>query len=684
MTYIPGINQPIPGTPFYSQVATGDLTPSEFPMIYTTDGPLPTANGIAFTTTGVTFDPSQVEGGLVTKLVAGSGITLDPADGTGEVTISSTGGGGGAVESVSVAGNNLSVNQTTGAVVITSDVIPQDYGVSSMSIGAGTTSPGSANGGNTFVGAQAGANHGGTGGTNTYIGYQSGENTVGSNNTFLGAQTVTNITSGSNNVLIGTNAGASIGSTTSFTTIVGPHQGYSGTQGEVIVGRNSNFLRLNSSGALAISTNVAVSNFGSVGQLLTSQGDSAPPTWTTLPQASTTVAGIVQLNDSVSSTSTSEALTAAQGKALQDQINSLLVSGELILAGTFDADTGLMASVSSNGASAGFSVNGALPAPAVGNNNYFVITVVAGSYSPTGGGGPFVMSQGDWLLSDGNEWSYFNVGYDPQPASTTDAGVTRYATNAETQTGTEANAAVTPLSLQSNISSVTSSTSTTQIASSAAVNTAYTLATSANADAAAAQATATAAQTDATQALTDAAAAQTTANDAVPKSTFTAAGQIITSSAAGTPDVQAAGEYYQPLRSKGADGLMWTSYGSMNGGIRPNNGTVGLDNIVIRYNNVAESFQYSVVSGTGTFWWTIISTKTLSIDGRGGPSFGSTVSAGTWSAFTNAVDLTIKGESVIVNVIYSDTNGTKAYQVTGIRGSGDTTTDNVINIMRLA
>ena len=126
MTYIPGINQPIPGTPFYSQVATGDLTPSEFPMIYTTDGPLPTANGIAFTTTGVTFDPSQVEGGLVTKLVAGSGITLDPADGTGEVTISSTGGGGGAVESVSVAGNNLSVNQTTGAVVITSDVIPQD------------------------------------------------------------------------------------------------------------------------------------------------------------------------------------------------------------------------------------------------------------------------------------------------------------------------------------------------------------------------------------------------------------------------------------------------------------------------------------------------------------------------------------------------------------------------------
>ena len=99
MTYIPGINQPIPGNAFYSPVGTEALVSSEFPMVYTTDGPLPTANGIAFTTTGLVFDPSTVSGGLVTKIIAGANITVS-GDGTGEVTISSTGGGGGGGGSV--------------------------------------------------------------------------------------------------------------------------------------------------------------------------------------------------------------------------------------------------------------------------------------------------------------------------------------------------------------------------------------------------------------------------------------------------------------------------------------------------------------------------------------------------------------------------------------------------------
>ena len=44
------------------------------------------------------------------------------------------------------------------------------------------------------------------------------------------------------------------------------------------------------------------------------------PTKASLPTASTTVAGIVQLNNTLTSTSTSQALTAAQGKALNDHI----------------------------------------------------------------------------------------------------------------------------------------------------------------------------------------------------------------------------------------------------------------------------------------------------------------------------------------------------------------------------
>jgi hypothetical protein len=93
MTYIPGINQPIPGSPFYPEVTSTNLDASQYPMVYTTDGPLPTSNGIAFTATGITFDPTQVSDGIVTKIVAGDNITVS-GDGTGEVTISSAGGGG--------------------------------------------------------------------------------------------------------------------------------------------------------------------------------------------------------------------------------------------------------------------------------------------------------------------------------------------------------------------------------------------------------------------------------------------------------------------------------------------------------------------------------------------------------------------------------------------------------------
>lgn len=219
-------------------------------------------------------------GGDVNLDVDGNPVLPAPPTGEGWQAYNMDVGAPGNVSSI-IAGDYISVNSSTGNVTVTADVIPQEFGVSSMSIGPATTSPGSTNGGNTFVGSAAGANHGGTGGTNTYVGYQSGKNTVGANNTFVGSQSLTNVTSGSNNVLIGSNAGASIGSTTSFTTIVGTHQGYSGTTGEVIIGRNGNFLRLNGQGALCIADDVATQSFGTAGQVLTSAGDADPPTWQT-------------------------------------------------------------------------------------------------------------------------------------------------------------------------------------------------------------------------------------------------------------------------------------------------------------------------------------------------------------------------------------------------------------------
>lgn len=69
-------------------------------------------------------------GGGVTQLVAGSGITLDPATGEGVVTINATGGSGG-VSSVTASGDGITASPTSGAVVVA------NTGVTSMVAGAG-------------------------------------------------------------------------------------------------------------------------------------------------------------------------------------------------------------------------------------------------------------------------------------------------------------------------------------------------------------------------------------------------------------------------------------------------------------------------------------------------------------------------------------------------------------------
>jgi hypothetical protein len=160
--------------------------------------------------------------------------------------------------------------------------------------------------------------------------------------------------------------------------------------------------------------------------------------------ASTTATGSVQLYDNTNSTSTALALTAAQGKNLQDQINNLAVTSNLTLAGTFNATTGLMLTVTSTGTAAGFTVGSNLPAAAAGNIDYFVIVTTGGSYSPPGGGGPYTASQGDWFLSTGSAWSFLNVGPEAAYASTTVAGIVCLSTNALAQTGTDTLTAITP------------------------------------------------------------------------------------------------------------------------------------------------------------------------------------------------------------------------------------------------
>jgi len=199
----------------------------------------------------------------------------------------------------------------------------------------------------------------------------------------------------------------------------------------------------------------------------------------TVRTATTGQSGIVQLNDTTTSTSTTLALTAAQGKNLQDQINALGLAGNVTLAGTLNSATGNLDSVTTDGVAAGF-VNGSpLPSPAPGNVDYYVIVTVPASYSPPGGGGPYATANGDWFLSNGTVYQFLGVGDRPAYASTSSAGVIQLATNADTQAGLNAILGVTPASLQSKISDVTNLTSSTTIASSTAVKSAYDLANNA-------------------------------------------------------------------------------------------------------------------------------------------------------------------------------------------------------------
>ena len=197
--------------------------------------------------------------------------------------------------------------------------------------------------------------------------------------------------------------------------------------------------------------------------------------------SSTSGKGVVQLNNSTNNSSTDLALTAAQGKALQDQIDALALTSNITLAGTYDASTGFMTTVTTTGIAAGFLVGAVPPDPDVTNVEYFIIVDVEGSVPPpfeVGGVAPYHI--GDWFLSDGVVWTFLNLAFQAPAATTAVEGVVYLATDAEVQAGTDtSNKVVNPASLQAKVSDSTSTTDSFAIASSTAVKSAYDLANAA-------------------------------------------------------------------------------------------------------------------------------------------------------------------------------------------------------------
>jgi hypothetical protein len=182
---------------------------------------------------------------------------------------------------------------------------------------------------------------------------------------------------------------------------------------------------------------------------------SAPSLTVSIAAGTTTNSGAVQLVDNVSTPSNTLALTANQGYLIQNQINALAATASVqFLAGTLNAATGNVVTATSAGISAGILAGSPLPAASGSNIGAVLLATTGATYTPPGGTAISVVP-GDQLLSDGTNWIQFQTGFRAPYATTTTAGIVRYATVPETQALADNTVAVTPFGLSGMIASTT-------------------------------------------------------------------------------------------------------------------------------------------------------------------------------------------------------------------------------------
>jgi len=182
---------------------------------------------------------------------------------------------------------------------------------------------------------------------------------------------------------------------------------------------------------------------------------SAPSLTVSIAAGTTANSGAVQLVDNVSTPSNTLALTANQGYLIQNQINAIAGTANVqFLAGTLNAATGNVVTATPEGITAGILAGSPLPAASGTNFGATLLITTAATYTPPGGVATSVVP-GDQLLSDGTNWVHFQTGFRAPYATTTTAGIVRYATIAETQALSDNTIAVTPFGLSGMVASTT-------------------------------------------------------------------------------------------------------------------------------------------------------------------------------------------------------------------------------------